>query len=173
LGLYQRHDSRFWWLSYTTDGKQHQESTKTTSKELAIKIMKQRESEIVLGLFKIGWEGERMTYDQLCAEFERSHFASLDELRERPNRRMPTVEEELHILKAAPRYLRLDEQPSCIFRFALYGTFSAPDSASSLRTRLCSATRHTSPETRRRSHLAMASSSGRLLRSRTKKHMEG
>jgi len=61
------------------NGEQHQESTKTAIKELAIKIIKQRESEIVLGLFKVGWAGERMTFDQLSAEFERSHFASLAE----------------------------------------------------------------------------------------------
>jgi len=79
LGLYQRSDSRFWWMSYTMNGEQHQESTKTAIKELAIKIIKQRESEIVLGLFKVGWAGERMTFDQLSAEFERSHFAGLAE----------------------------------------------------------------------------------------------
>jgi len=38
---------------------------KTAIRELAIKIIKQRESEIVLGLFKVGWAGERMTFDQL------------------------------------------------------------------------------------------------------------
>lgn len=195
MGLYQRSDSRFWWMSYTMNGEQHQESTKTASKELAIKILKQRESEIVLGLFKVGWAGERMTFDELCGEFERSHFAGLtentvkgyraylrhlkaffgesklqritvesveeyrnrrrtqpkttnpsrtikgatinrelellkcvfdlavkrkyipenpaaavkhfNELRERPIRRMPTVEEELRILDTAPPYLRV------------------------------------------------------------------
>ena len=66
-------------MSYTMNGEQHQESTKTASKELAIKIIKQRESKIVLGLFKVGWEGERMTFDQLSAEFERAHFAGLSE----------------------------------------------------------------------------------------------
>ncbi|MGB2655465.1 MAG: phage integrase SAM-like domain-containing protein, partial [Candidatus Acidiferrum sp.] len=66
-------------MSYTMNGEQHQESTKTASKELAIKIIKHRESEIVLGLFKVGWAGERMTFDQLSAEFERSHFAGLAE----------------------------------------------------------------------------------------------
>src|SRR5258708_15127584 len=66
-------------MSYTMNGEQHQEPTKTASKELAIKIIKQRESEIVLGLFKVGWAGERMTFDQLSAEFERSHFAGLAE----------------------------------------------------------------------------------------------
>jgi len=61
------------------NGEQYQESTKTASKELAIRIMKHRESEIVLGMFKVGWAGERMTFDQLCAEFERSHFTGLAE----------------------------------------------------------------------------------------------
>ena len=63
-------------MSYTMNGEQHQESTKTT-KELAIKILKQRESEIVLGLFKVGWAGERVTFEELVTEFERSHFAGL------------------------------------------------------------------------------------------------
>jgi len=79
VGLYQRSDSRFWWMSYTMNGEQYQESTKTVSKELASKIIKQRESEIVLGLFKVGWAGDRLTFDQLSAEFERSHFAGLAE----------------------------------------------------------------------------------------------
>ena len=33
----------------------------------------------MLALFKVGWAGERMTFDQLSAEFERSHFAGLSE----------------------------------------------------------------------------------------------
>jgi integrase len=79
LGLYQRSDSRFWWMSYTMNGEQHHQSTKTTSKELANSILKQRESEIVMGLFKIGWAGKRMTFEQLVEEFERAHFAGLSE----------------------------------------------------------------------------------------------
>ena len=59
------------------DGQQYFESTKTPSKELARTILKKRESEIVLGLFKVGWAGERITFEQVCAEFERSHFAGL------------------------------------------------------------------------------------------------
>ncbi len=33
----------------------------------------------MLGLFKVGWAGERMMFEQLVAEFERSHFAGLTE----------------------------------------------------------------------------------------------
>jgi integrase len=79
LGLYQRSDSRFWWMSYTMNGAQYCQSTKTTSKQLANTILKQRESEIVLGLFKIGWLGKRMSFEQLVEEFERAHFAGLSE----------------------------------------------------------------------------------------------
>jgi len=61
------------------NGEQYFESTKTTSKELAKKIWKRREGEIAMGLFKIGWPGERMTFGLLCEEFERAHFAGLTE----------------------------------------------------------------------------------------------
>jgi integrase len=182
-------------MGYTLSGEHHYESTKTTSKILANKIWKHREGEITLGLFKVGWQGERIAFGQLCEEFERSHFAGLtantvrghrtylkhlkdffgdfkldritvemiekyrdqrrqqsikntperkvkgatvnreleclkcvlglackrkyipenpalpvkhfNELRERPTRRMLTVEEELRILEAAPPYLRV------------------------------------------------------------------
>jgi integrase len=79
LGLYRRSDSRFWWMSYTMNGEQYHQSTKTTSKELANSVLKQRESEIVMGLFKLGWAGKRMTFEQLVEEFERAHFAGLSE----------------------------------------------------------------------------------------------
>jgi len=64
-------------MGYTLNGGHHYESTKTTSKDLAIKIWKHRESEITLRLFKVGWQGERIAFGQLCEEFERSHFAGL------------------------------------------------------------------------------------------------
>ena len=32
-----------------------------------------------MGLFNVGWPGERMTFGLLCEEFERSHFAGLTE----------------------------------------------------------------------------------------------
>jgi integrase len=77
VALYQRSGSRFWWMSYTMNDERYFESTKTTSKELATKIWKRREGEIALGLFKVGWAGERMTFGQLSEDFERSHFAGL------------------------------------------------------------------------------------------------
>ncbi len=77
MGLYKRSGSRFWWISYTLDGVQEFESTKTTSKEIAKKIWKKREGEIALGLFKIGSPGERTKFSDLCQEFERSHLPTL------------------------------------------------------------------------------------------------
>ena len=53
MGLFKRKDSRFWWMGYTLNGEHHYESTKTTSKDLAIKIWKHRESEITLKLFAL------------------------------------------------------------------------------------------------------------------------
>lgn len=77
MGLYKRKDSRFWWMAYTAKGQQRCESTKTSSKELAKKIWKTREAEIVLGRFQVGWPGERMTFAQLCEEFLDSHTSTL------------------------------------------------------------------------------------------------
>jgi integrase len=57
--------------------KQRCESTKTASKELAKRILKQREAEIALGRFQVGWPGERMTFAQLCEEFLHSHSSTL------------------------------------------------------------------------------------------------
>jgi len=53
------------------------DSTKTTSKEIAKKIWKKREGEIALGLFKVGWPGERMTFCAMCDEFLLSHTSTL------------------------------------------------------------------------------------------------
>jgi integrase len=59
------------------EGVQKFESTKTTSKDLARRIWKKREGEIALGLFKVGWPGERMAFRQLIEEFRRSHTSTL------------------------------------------------------------------------------------------------
>ena len=77
MGLYRRNGSRFWWMSYTAESGRQFESTKTTSKQIATKIWKKREGEIALGLFKVGWPGERMTFAELCDEFLASHTPTL------------------------------------------------------------------------------------------------
>lgn len=86
MGLYQRKDSRFWWMSYTAANGRAFESTKTSSKEIAKKIIKQREGEIALGLFKVGLPGMRLTFAKLCEEFLASHSPTLSSSSQRNHR---------------------------------------------------------------------------------------
>jgi integrase len=66
-------------MSYVVDGEQVWESTKTTSRPAAGQIGKKRQAEVALGKFKVGWPGKRITFEESCAEFERSHFAGISE----------------------------------------------------------------------------------------------
>ena len=77
MGLYRRKGSRFWWMSYTYKGEQLFQSTKCTSKDLAKKILSRREGEIALEMFKIVRQGERMSFAELCREFESAHVPTL------------------------------------------------------------------------------------------------
>src|SRR2546422_1574368 len=77
MGIYRRKGSKYYWMSYTWDGIQQRESTMTTSKALAVKISKRREAEIALGVFRVGWPGERMRFEDLCEEYRESHVSSL------------------------------------------------------------------------------------------------
>ena len=61
------------------DGEQVWESTRSSSRPVALRIWKARESEIALGKFKVGWPGKRIKFEELCDEFERSHFAGISE----------------------------------------------------------------------------------------------
>jgi integrase len=86
MGLYQRKDSRFWWMSYTAANRRVFESTKTSSKEIAKKILRHREGEIALGLFKVGLPGTRLTFAKLCEEFLASHSPTLSSSSQRNHR---------------------------------------------------------------------------------------
>ena len=77
MGLYRRKGTRFWWMSYSWKSEQHFESTKCTSKALANKILSKREGEIALQMFKVGQQGERMSFTGLCKEFESAHVPTL------------------------------------------------------------------------------------------------
>jgi len=57
-------------MSYTWKGEQYFESTKTTSKALATKILNRREGEIAMQMFKVAQQGDRMSFTTLCKEFE-------------------------------------------------------------------------------------------------------
>jgi integrase len=77
--VYKREGSRYYWMCYTANGVEQRESTKTTSKAIATRIWKQREAEVALGLFNVGWAGERISFEQLCDEYKKSHVSSLSE----------------------------------------------------------------------------------------------
>ena len=79
MGLYKKSRSPYLWMSYSADGEQVWESTKTTSRTAAVQIWKQREAELALGKFKVGWPGKRIEFEEICEEFERSHFAAISE----------------------------------------------------------------------------------------------
>lgn len=79
MGVYKREGSRYYWMCYTVKGEEERESTKTTSRVIATRIWRQREAEVALGLFNVGWAGERITFEQLCDEYEKSHVSSLSE----------------------------------------------------------------------------------------------
>jgi len=79
VGIYRKTKSPYWWMSYMVDGEQLWESTKTTSKTAAIQIWKRREAEIALGKFKVGWPGKRIEFEEICKQFEQSHFAAISE----------------------------------------------------------------------------------------------
>ena len=79
MGLYRKNRSPFWWMSYVVDGEQVWESTKTTSRPAARQIWKKREAEVALGKFRVGWPGKRITFEESCEAFERSHFAAISE----------------------------------------------------------------------------------------------
>jgi integrase len=51
MGLYRR--GRIWWMSYTAEGKQRCESTRTTNKRVAQRILDSRKGEIIDGRFHL------------------------------------------------------------------------------------------------------------------------
>ncbi len=64
-------------MSYTYKGEQLFQSTKSTSKDIANRILTRREGEIALEMFKIVRKGERMSFQELCKEFESAHVPTL------------------------------------------------------------------------------------------------
>ncbi|HXN65076.1 MAG TPA: site-specific integrase [Candidatus Acidoferrales bacterium] len=62
------------------------ESTKTSSKEIAKKILRRREGEIALGLFKVGLARVTLAFAKLCEEFVSSHSSTLSTSSQRNHR---------------------------------------------------------------------------------------
>jgi hypothetical protein len=73
-------------MSYTAANGRAFESTKTSSKEIARTIFRQREGEIALGLFKVGLPSMRLTFAKLCEDFLASHSPTLSASSQRNHR---------------------------------------------------------------------------------------
>jgi integrase len=53
MGLYRREDSKYWWMEYTLDGMPRYESSGTTNKRVAQKILNLRLAAIIEGRFRL------------------------------------------------------------------------------------------------------------------------
>src|SRR5580692_2248905 len=47
MGLYRRHESKVWWMSYMKDGRQHRESCGSTNKKVAEKLLTLRTAQVL------------------------------------------------------------------------------------------------------------------------------
>ena len=70
--IYQRPDSAVFWLKYSRYGKSYRESTRTTDKGKAQKMLKVRLSEITTGQF-IGPKAEKVRVEELADDFIREY----------------------------------------------------------------------------------------------------
>ena len=46
MGLYRRHESKVWWMSYMKDGRQHRESSGSTNQRIAEKLLTLRTAQV-------------------------------------------------------------------------------------------------------------------------------
>lgn len=51
--LYRRSGSKYWWIAYCIGGRQHCESTGTTNRRVAERVLASRQGEIVQGKFRL------------------------------------------------------------------------------------------------------------------------
>jgi hypothetical protein len=70
--IYQRPDSAVFWLKYSRHGKPYRESSQTTDRRKAERMLKVRLSEITAGTF-IGPQAERIKVAELAEDFLREY----------------------------------------------------------------------------------------------------
>lgn len=70
--VYQRPDSPVWWLKYSRHGKAYRESTKTSDRKKADKMLRNRLAEITTGTF-VGPQGERVKVQELAEDMVREY----------------------------------------------------------------------------------------------------
>ena len=66
--IYQRAETSVWWIKYSCNGKSFCESSHTTDKNKAGRILRNRLAEISTGTF-LGPQTERVTVEELAADF--------------------------------------------------------------------------------------------------------
>jgi integrase len=109
MGLYRRHESKVWWMSYMKDGRQHRESSGSTNRKIAEKLLTVRTAQV----FEERWSLPRSKSPRLgpwVEEFLRC--VSHDKTRSRYHSSINNV------LKHFGKNIRLSEiTPESVFRF--------------------------------------------------------
>lgn len=70
--IYLREGSSVWWIQYYRNGKMHRESTKTTDKRKATRMLGHRLGEIAIGIF-VGPKVDRVRISELAEDFLRDY----------------------------------------------------------------------------------------------------
>src|SRR6266702_1863123 len=70
--VYKRVDSPVWWIKYSRNGKAYRESSRTTDRHKAEKMLRHRLAEISFGAF-IGPQAERVRVDELAEDLLRDY----------------------------------------------------------------------------------------------------
>ena len=109
MGLYRRHESKVWWMSYMKDGRQHRERSGSTNKKIAEKLLTLRTAQV----FEERWSLPRSKPPHLgpwVEEFLRC--VSHDKTRSRYQSSIN------NIIKHFGKTIRLSEiTPESVFRF--------------------------------------------------------
>ena len=81
--MYQR--GKVWWIKYYRNGRYYRESTRTTKKMVAQKLLERREGEIAQGKMP-GILFEKVTFDELAEDFLRDYRINQKKSLERAER---------------------------------------------------------------------------------------
>jgi len=136
MGLYQRPDSDVWWISYNgSDGRRVRESTRTTDKETAKRLLKDREGRAARGEVLLP-RVDRITYDEakadLIAYYKTSGNRDLSEAEARlkhldrffSRRRLVTITPDVVTAYAADRQADRKDEDDNVIPGAANGTIN-------------------------------------------------
>lgn len=91
MGLYRRHDSDVWWMSFVANGKQYRKSTETNAEKLAKKILAKVQTQIAEGKWFVIEQTKRRTFDEMM-EVYFSKISDKTSTRERKQDALPHLE---------------------------------------------------------------------------------